>query len=71
MVFVGRSTPINNATACNHPILVAKDYKQDTDAVEPRAVTKGKDDLDADADDLIAAFGQLGVTKKCQLCMTV
>ncbi|KAF9045436.1 SNF2 family N-terminal domain-containing protein [Panaeolus papilionaceus] len=57
--------------ACNHPILVAKDYKQDTDAVEPRAVTKGKDDLDADADDLIAAFGQLGVTKKCQLCMTV
>ncbi|PPQ99319.1 hypothetical protein CVT24_009187 [Panaeolus cyanescens] len=56
--------------ACNHPILVSKDYKQDTDAVEPRAV-KGKDDLEPDADDLIAAFGQLGVTKKCQLCMTV
>ncbi|KDR77106.1 hypothetical protein GALMADRAFT_66302 [Galerina marginata CBS 339.88] len=55
--------------ACNHPILVSKDYKNDSDALEPKAVEKGKDDKDPDADDdLIAAFGQLGVTRKCQMC---
>lgn len=55
--------------ACNHPMLVSKDYKNDSQALEPTAAEKGKDDADADADDdLIAAFGQLGVTKKCQMC---
>ncbi|KAF9541344.1 hypothetical protein CPC08DRAFT_650606, partial [Agrocybe pediades] len=55
--------------ACNHPILVSKDYKKDSEALEPKSVEKGKDDNEADADDdLIAAFGQLGVTKKCQMC---
>ena len=55
--------------ACNHPILVSEDYKQDSEALEPKAVAKGKDDKDADADDdLIAAFGQLGVSRKCQMC---
>ncbi|TFK32090.1 SNF2 family N-terminal domain-containing protein [Crucibulum laeve] len=54
--------------ACNHPILVAKDYKKDMEAVEPKSAPKGADDRDGDADDLVAAFGQLGVTRKCQMC---
>lgn len=54
--------------ACNHPILVSADYKKDSDALEPQA-SKGKDDQDPDADDdLVAAFGQLAVIKKCQMC---
>jgi SNF2 family DNA or RNA helicase len=56
--------------ACNHPILVAKDYKKDLDAVDPKAVAKGQDDKDADGDDLATAFGQMGVTRKCQMCTT-
>ncbi|KAH9474606.1 putative ATP-dependent helicase [Psilocybe cubensis] len=55
--------------ACNHPMLVSKDYKNDSQALEPKPAEKGKDVADPDADDdLIAAFGQLGVTKKCQMC---
>ncbi|KAF8647534.1 hypothetical protein AX16_006641 [Volvariella volvacea WC 439] len=56
--------------ACNHPMLVVSDYKADMEAVEPRAAKKGADEDDpgADADDLAAAFGQLGVTRKCQVC---
>lgn len=55
--------------ACNHPSLVTKDYKNDSEALEPKAVEKGKDDKDVDPDDeLVAAFGQLGVTRKCQMC---
>lgn len=56
--------------ACNHPILVAKDYKNDMDAVDPKGVAKGQDDKDADGDDLATAFGQMGVTRKCQMCTT-
>ena len=56
--------------ACNHPLLVSKDYKQDLDAIEPKAVQKGGDDKDVDPDDLVAAFGKMGVTRKCQVCMT-
>lgn len=56
--------------ACNHPILVAKDYKKDLDAVDPKAVAKGQDVNDADGDDLATAFGQMGVTRKCQMCTT-
>ncbi|KAF8639149.1 hypothetical protein AX17_001638 [Amanita inopinata Kibby_2008] len=56
--------------ACNHPILVTKDFKKDAEAVEPKAVKKGASDKDGDGDDLIAAFGQLGVSRKCQFCTT-
>ena len=49
---------------------MAKDYKNDIEAVEPTS-NKGKDDKDTDPDDLVAAFGQLGVTRKCQMCTTV
>lgn len=51
--------------ACNHPLLVTKDYKKDLEAVESQA---SKKDSEADADDLVAAFGQMGVTRKCQMC---
>ncbi|KAF9453312.1 hypothetical protein P691DRAFT_658741 [Macrolepiota fuliginosa MF-IS2] len=51
--------------ACNHPLLVSKDYKKDLEAVESHA---SKKDSEADADDLVAAFGQMGVTRKCQMC---
>ncbi|KAF9260752.1 hypothetical protein L218DRAFT_906857 [Marasmius fiardii PR-910] len=53
--------------ACDHPILVSKDYKSDLDAVESKGA-KNSDIDDTDADDLAAAFGQLGVTKKCEVC---
>lgn len=52
--------------ACNHPLLVTKDYKKDLEAVDSHA---SKQDPQADADDLATAFGQLGVTRKCQMCM--
>ncbi|KAF9467200.1 SNF2 family N-terminal domain-containing protein [Collybia nuda] len=55
--------------ACNHPVLVAEDYKTDMDAVEPKS-KKSVDPQDDDGDDLVAAFGQLGVTRKCQVCTT-
>ncbi|KAG5637212.1 hypothetical protein H0H81_005375 [Sphagnurus paluster] len=51
--------------ACNHPILVAQDYKKDMDAVEPQAKKNTEED---DGDDLVGAFAQLGVTRKCQVC---
>jgi len=41
----------------------------DMDAVEPKA-KKNVDSNDDDADGLADAFGQLGVTRKCQVCMT-
>ncbi|KAG6820007.1 hypothetical protein H0H93_006553 [Arthromyces matolae] len=52
--------------ACNHPILVTKDYKSDMDALEPKD-QKNADD-DDDTDDLVGAFSQLGVTRKCYVC---
>ncbi|KAJ8092278.1 hypothetical protein PM082_023881 [Marasmius tenuissimus] len=55
--------------ACNHPVLVSQDYKADFDAVE----SKGARISDADGvspDDLADVFGQLGVTRKCQVCTT-
>jgi hypothetical protein len=56
--------------ACNHPVLVSKDYKTDMDAVEPKSMKKGADDKEEDGDDLAAAFGQLDVTRKCLVCTT-
>ncbi|KAF5384216.1 hypothetical protein D9615_003378 [Tricholomella constricta] len=53
--------------ACNHPILVAQDYGKDMDALEPKLKKNAEDD---DADDLVGAFAQLGVTRKCQVCTT-
>ncbi|KAF7762156.1 hypothetical protein Agabi119p4_8749 [Agaricus bisporus var. burnettii] len=51
--------------ACNHPLLVTKDYKKDLEAVESQASRKGSE---ADANDLLAAFSQMGITRKCQMC---
>ncbi|KAJ3980544.1 SNF2 family N-terminal domain-containing protein [Lentinula detonsa] len=52
--------------ACNHPVLVSKDYKEDLDAVDSREAKKGSADIDGD--DLIAAFDQLNVSKTCKMC---
>ncbi|KAK7460971.1 hypothetical protein VKT23_008899 [Stygiomarasmius scandens] len=54
--------------ACNHPCLVSKDYKQDLEAVNTQGAKKASDDVDGD--DLVAAFGNLGVTRKCSMCTT-
>ncbi|KAJ2919706.1 hypothetical protein MD484_g704, partial [Candolleomyces efflorescens] len=55
--------------ACNHPLLVSKDFKKDAaEVIEP---TPAKDAGETQDDDLIAAFGQLGVTRKCQMCTAV
>jgi len=56
--------------ACNHPCLVSKDYKADMDAVDPKAAKSSSQDPGVDGDDLVAAFGQLTVVRKCQVCMT-
>ena len=57
-----------SVSACNHPSLVSKDYKIDREAAEPKA---SKDEGE-DADDLAAAFGQIGISggRKCQVCQT-
>jgi len=62
-------TQIN--VACNHPSLVYKDYRIDSEAAEPRPAKN--DDADEDADELASLLGQMGVSnsKKCQLCQTV
>jgi len=56
--------------ACNHPSLVYKDYRIDSEAAEPRPAKN--DDADEDADELASLLGQMGVSngKKCQLCQT-
>lgn len=56
--------------ACNHPSLVYKDYRIDSEATELRQAKN--DDADEDADDLASLLGQMGVSnsKKCQLCQT-
>lgn len=56
------------SSACNHPSLVSKDYKEDLDAVDSKEAKK--DSADVDGDDLVAAFDQLNVSKKCKVCTT-
>ncbi|KAI0795563.1 SNF2 family N-terminal domain-containing protein [Abortiporus biennis] len=56
--------------ACNHPSLIAEDYKKDRAAVELKAAK----DNDEDADELADLLGGLGLssaTKRCQLCQNV
>lgn len=56
--------------ACNHPSLIAQDYRKDKEAVEPKAAKDDKD-LDDGADDLADLLGGLGLTtstKRCQMC---
>ena len=48
-------------------MLVAQDYKGDMDALDPKAKRDADDD---DTDDLVGAFSQLGVTRKCRVCTT-
>jgi SNF2 family DNA or RNA helicase len=66
----GFGSDANVQIACNHPELVTKDFKQDSEAVNPKSVKKGASDQGGDADDLIAAFDQLGVNRKCNFCTT-
>jgi SNF2 family DNA or RNA helicase len=44
---------------------VTKDYKKDLDAVDSQASKKGSE---ADPNDLLAAFSQMGLIRKCQMC---
>jgi SNF2 family DNA or RNA helicase len=60
------SKALTPSLACNHPVLVTKDYKKDSDAIEPKDA-KNIDDVD---EDLANMFGALGVTRKCQVCQT-
>ncbi|KAG6808214.1 hypothetical protein H0H92_005005 [Tricholoma furcatifolium] len=52
--------------ACDHPMLVAQDYKTDMDAVEPQSKKDQDPAQDNDTDDLIGAFANLGVTRRCK-----
>ncbi|KAK0498852.1 SNF2 family DNA-dependent ATPase [Armillaria luteobubalina] len=56
--------------ACNHPVLVSKDYKNDADAIDPKQTrgTESQSQDSVDGDDLAAAFGQLNVVRKCRVC---
>lgn len=55
--------------ACNHPLLVTKDYNADRDAVAPKPISKDNADEDDElADALAAQMGALSVRKECQLC---
>ena len=67
--FLMYSGPIDSTpVACNHPILVSKDYKKDIEAVEPKTVKETNKEL-LDPDDLATALGQLSVNiRKCQVC---
>ena len=59
--------------ACNHPSLVSKDYREDKEAVQPKAA-KHDDDVDDDADDLADLMGGLGLAgagKRCQMCQNL
>lgn len=66
-----RTTRLNCLTACNHPSLVSKDYRQDKEAVDPKAA-KDDDDVGDNADDLADLMGGLGLAnaKRCTLCQT-
>ncbi|SJL10479.1 uncharacterized protein ARMOST_13865 [Armillaria ostoyae] len=56
--------------ACNHPVLVSKDFKNDADAIDPKQAkgTESQSQDSVDGDDLAAAFGQLNVIRKCRVC---
>ncbi|KAI0088296.1 SNF2 family N-terminal domain-containing protein [Irpex rosettiformis] len=56
--------------ACNHPSLIAQDYRKDKEAVDPKAAKDDKD-LEEDADDLAELMGGLGLSAaatRCQMC---
>jgi SNF2 family DNA or RNA helicase len=53
--------------ACNHPMLISKDYQDDSEALESTPVKNGEDEDDEDG--LAAMFGRLNVkTRVCQVC---
>ncbi|KAF9009274.1 hypothetical protein BDZ89DRAFT_1229328 [Hymenopellis radicata] len=57
--------------ACDHCVLVSQDFTDVSEAVEPKEAKKGADGQEAgDGDDLIAAFDQLTVGRKCRICVT-
>jgi hypothetical protein len=56
--------------ACNHPVLVSKNFKADEEAVDPKPIKNVEDD--GDEDELANMFGKLGVAavRTCQVCQT-
>ncbi|KAF8909210.1 SNF2 family N-terminal domain-containing protein [Mucidula mucida] len=56
--------------ACDHCVLVSQDFTDVSEAVEPKEANKDADGQETgDGDDLIAAFGQLTVGRKCRICV--
>jgi hypothetical protein len=59
--------------ACNHPILVSKDFQKDVDALESKPAPKGKHADDDNEDDGLAdLFQKMGVNAvtRCDVCQT-
>ena len=65
------SAVLTGPLACNHPSLVSKDYRQDKEAVDPKAA-KDDDDVGDNGDDLAELMGGLGLgaIKRCNMCQT-
>ncbi|TBU59783.1 SNF2 family N-terminal domain-containing protein [Dichomitus squalens] len=56
--------------ACNHPALISKDYKGDSEAVSPQTASQNTNSQDDDeTDELTGMLAGLGLGKKpCQVC---
>jgi len=66
-------TTVQTRIACNHPILVSKDFQEDADALELKPADKRKPaDDDSDDDGLADLFQKMGVktVKLCNVCQT-
>lgn len=65
--FLGHFPLLSKFTACNHPALVTKDYKDDVDSTDSPSSKKKADPTD----DLVSALDRLTVTNTCAVCTTV
>ncbi|KAI0753220.1 SNF2 family N-terminal domain-containing protein [Daedaleopsis nitida] len=55
--------------ACDHPVLISKDYRNDQDAVEPQSASQNNGD--EEGDDLAGLLAGLAISHKdCQVCQT-
>ncbi len=62
-------TDCDGRTACNHPALISKDYKNDQEAVEPKSASQNDNEEEEDGDDLAGLLAGLAIARKpCQIC---